>query len=1090
MTHRLLPIVDASASAAARLEWARAAIGDLRQHRTITIIGASRGAADDFARILAASTPATFGVSRFSLTQFAARTALLALAGRRSMPSTPLVAEAVATRAAFDAAHADTLDYFGPVAGAPGFPRALARTLNELRAAGVDVARAESVPLVGADLARLLRHFEQAVGEAGASDRAGLYAVAGQCLAAAPPKGTFVLLDLPSNDAAERLLIEAMVDGAERVIATIAPDDATDTIFTGRGITIHRQGGAEADDLAQLRRYLFDGDARPPQRELDGSLELFSAPGEGREAIEIARRVLHEAKRGVRFDEMAVLVRSPHSYFGLIEHAMARAGVPVWFDRGTRRPHPAGRAFLALLACAIDGISAVRFAEYLSLAQVPGTVQKSELWSSPHGDVAWRTPDRSDDELEGEELAAQAETTPPDAAVVAGTLRAPWRWESLIVDARIIGGGAARWKRRLAGHRRELQRRMLDAAKEEGADAAESAEGLRIQSTLMQLGHLETFALPVVETLETWTDAVTWGEWLDRFTAIAPRVLRQPAYVLRVLGELRPMAAVGPITLDEARRVLADRLSTVEAEAPTRRYGRVFVGTPQQARGRSFRIVFVPGLTERSFPQKPREDPLLLDVFRGSLDPSLATHSDRIATERQLLKLCVTAASERLYVSYPRIELSEARARVPSFYALDLLRASTGQVPGHEVLEEQARKAGGASLAWPAPAEPTLAIDEVEHDLAVLRRLLDDPAKEQVRGHAHYLLAISEPLRRAVIERWRRATPEWSPVDGITRVTASTADALARQRLTARSYSPSALQRFASCPYQFVLSALFRLQPLEEPAPLERIDPMTRGSLIHEVQARLMRQLRESDLLPLSRASFAELTSRLDDVMNDVAERAHEELAPAIDRVWKDDVEAMRRDLHGWIERMAADTEWVPRYFEFGFGRVPGERDPASAADPVTLDGGFALRGAIDLIESHASTGELRVTDYKTGRPPEKLDTLRISGGTVLQPIMYGLAAERALGKPVREGRLFFCTTTAGYRSHPVRLDEDGRRAGVEVLEIIDRAIARGALMAAPAEHACERCDFSGVCGPDVPKRVAQKRQTPLADLFELRSRR
>ena len=34
------------------------------------------------------------------------------------------------------------------------------------------------------------------------------------------------------------------------------------------------------------------------------------------------------------------------------------------------------------------------------------------------------------------------------------------------------------------------------------------------------------------------------------------------------------------------------------------------------------------------------------------------------------------AASTRLYVSYPRIELSESRARVPSFYALDVVRAN------------------------------------------------------------------------------------------------------------------------------------------------------------------------------------------------------------------------------------------------------------------------------------------------------------------------------------------------------------------------------------------------------------------------------
>src|SRR5204863_6225446 len=85
----------------------------------------------------------------------------------------------------------------------------------------------------------------------------------------------------------------------------------------------------------------------------------------------IARRVLDEAERGVPFDEMAIILRAPQLYVGLIEHAGARGGVPVYFDRGTRRPDPAGRAFVALLSCAVDGLSAKRFDEYLSLGQVP-----------------------------------------------------------------------------------------------------------------------------------------------------------------------------------------------------------------------------------------------------------------------------------------------------------------------------------------------------------------------------------------------------------------------------------------------------------------------------------------------------------------------------------------------------------------------------------------------------------------------------------------------------------------------------------------------------------------------------------------------
>src|SRR5204863_10147678 len=115
----------------------------------------------------------------------------------------------------------------------------------------------------------------------------------------------------------------------------------------------------------------------------------------------------------------------------------------------------------------------------------------------------------------------------------------------------------------------------------------------------------------------------------DGFTALAARALRGPSRVLQTLAALGPMADVGPVTLEEARDVLHDRLVTLDREPPPRRYGQVFVGTPHQARGRSFRVVFVPGLAERVVPQRPREDPLLLDERRRALDPALALQETR-----------------------------------------------------------------------------------------------------------------------------------------------------------------------------------------------------------------------------------------------------------------------------------------------------------------------------------------------------------------------------------------------------------------------------------------------------------------------------
>jgi ATP-dependent helicase/nuclease subunit B len=655
------------------------------------------------------------------------------------------------------------------------------------------------------------------------------------------------------------------------------------------------------------------------------------------------------------------------------------------------------------------------------------------------------------------------------------------------LDAAVIGQDASRWKRRLAGKSAELAAQVREAERQDGRDSGR-AQGLR--QVQEQLACLQAFALPIIEELAAWPRQAAWGAWLDALTQLAPRVLRSPAPVLRVLADLRPMADVGPIDLDEARRVLSERLLTLESDPPARRFGRLFVGTPQQARGRSFRVVFVPGLAERMFPQKPREDPLLLDTLRASADAALVTQPRRLAAERLLLQMAAGAASERLYVSYPRIELTESRARVPSFYALDVIRAATGRVPDYEWLEARARDAGNATLAWPAPPDPREAIDDQEHDLAVLRQLLDEHDREAVKGHAHYLLKLNECLRRSVIDRWARGEPRWSASDGLTRVAADTREALAAQRLTTRPYSLSALQRFSACPYQFVLSAIYRLQPLEQPEPLQRMDPLTRGSLFHEIQARFFHALTVRAALPVTAASLDSAQRVLDEVADAVATQKYDELAPAVDRVWNDEIASIRRDLHGWLHYLARDgAEWRPRYFEFGFGAVPGERDVHSVRDEVTLPGGYRLRGAVDLIEEHHAMKVLRVTDHKTGRKPDRIEKVIVGGGGVLQPVLYAMAVEAALGRPVSHGRLFYCTASGSYYEHPIPLNEMTRAAGLEVLQVIDRAVEHGFLAATPTEEACSRCDFRPVCGPDVFRRVSRKPQDTIADLAAMRSR-
>src|SRR4030095_16007805 len=154
------------------------------------------------------------------------------------------------------------------------------------------------------------------------------------------------------------------------MITVPAGDADTANQLEKRGVRLQIIEDGAHNDLTQLARYLFSKEP-PPERGGPVDVVWFSAPGEGRECIEIARRILQEADRGVCFDEMAIVIRSAQHYVGLLEHALSLAGFGSSFDRGPRRPDPTGRAFLAILSCATENFSAKRFAEYLSLAQAP-----------------------------------------------------------------------------------------------------------------------------------------------------------------------------------------------------------------------------------------------------------------------------------------------------------------------------------------------------------------------------------------------------------------------------------------------------------------------------------------------------------------------------------------------------------------------------------------------------------------------------------------------------------------------------------------------------------------------------------------------
>jgi ATP-dependent helicase/nuclease subunit B len=989
-------------------EWARAG--------QVLVIGAQRAAADEWAR--ASCERALLGVHRTTLPQLAAALSLRAMAEAGATPVSRVVVEAVAARATAQALADRRLHYFEPVARTPGFAAALAGTLGGLRLDAVTPATLAEAGGPGADLAALLEIYTRELGERRLVDLAGQYRFA---IAAARAGGhTFcglpaVLVDVEYEAVLERALVDEL--------AAQAP-----------GWLEARLGPADFEvstSLASLQRHLFST-GPIAERQADATVDLFAASGEALECVEIARRIGKAAEQGIPLDRMAVLLRAPERYQPMVEEGLRRAGLPPYFVRGSRRPYASGRAFLALLECAREGLSATRFAEYLSLGQMP------------------------DGKDEGEER----------------HVAAPVQWERMLVDAAVVGG-LDRWRRRLDGLAAHFRARQ--SAAEDEAERESAARQVDLVESLAR------FALPVVERLASLPQRATWAEWLDHLRTLALATLRRVEAVEELLDELQAMGDLGPAGLDDVLLVAAPRLRSLRVATEGPRYGKVFVASIEEARGMSFDAVFLPGLNEGTFPRPPREDPLLLDRFRERV-PGARLH---LRDDNQLLAIAAACARSRLVVSYSRLDLITGRQRVPSFYVFEALRAARGQSVDVRDIEREAERGAQTRIGWPAPSDPADAIDDAEFDLAVLRPAFDDPAAG--RGAGAYLTRVNRNLVESLRTRHRRWSERWTHNDGLVIRDVHELQTLGNHRLAAKAYSASALQQFAVCPYRFALRAIFELHPAEREAGVERMDPILRGEVYHRTQFELLRELRTAALLPVTAQGLEDVIARLNRALQRVSEEFREKVAPAIPQVWDAEVEALRADLHGWLRQTASATDgWTPAWFELAFGLEVGEgHDPASVALPVAVFDGALLKGSIDLVERHPS-GLLRVVDHKTGSAPAKAPQ-SVGGGESLQPVLYALAAEKVLGRSVSTGRLFYSTLRQNYRAVDIVTNDFTKHRARQVLETVDGAIRRGFLPAAPRQDACERCDYLAVCGPYEEERVRRKSQGDLKELKDLR---
>lgn len=1033
-----------SPRAAVRIEAARRFLEGLGAQQPFLVVAPGRHAADRIVHETVearGAAGALLGAFRFGLFVLAQRLARSEFAARGLKALTPAARLAAVVRVVHRARREERLGRLAEAAEGPGLAVRLASTFDELRLAGV---AADRLAARDACLGALYGAYRETLAEVGLADRAETFAAATRRIesGAGPPAGLpLLLLDVPLWGAAARRFAGALTAAAPEVFLTLPEGDtATEKAAVALGavpIPAAEGSSGEAvpdDAVASAQRHLFATRRPAPGGERRG-LSVIAAPGTAAEAIEHARAFLAEAAAGVPFDRMAVLLPEPAGQASAFQEAFERAGIPAFFDAGARRPHPAGRAFLVLLDCAREGLSATRFAEYLSLGETP---------------------------------AAPTEESGPDPAAGDATeapgFVAPRRWERLILDSEVIGG-LDRWERRLA--------RFADRLRQD--EEAEADDGRREHLRLRQgdLRRLTETALPILRRLAAFPSPhATYAEWARHLEELARAALVHPQGVVDCLAETDPMRDVSEVTLDEVRESLARRLGEVVTRSRGSRYGRVWVGPIEAARGLAFDVVGVPGLSERAFPRVLREDPMLLDRERAALAPDLPVRPDLAERERLRLRIGIGAANRKLTLSYSSLNLVEGRPQVPSYYLAEAFRAGLGKVPTLAEIRSRAGRESKVVRGIRAPRDASLAIDRREFDLAQVASALGRPeARAGDAGAAAYLLA-DRGLARALRQEYMRQQWKWQSPDGFLNPNQAALESLERHRPGNRSFSATGLEAYAACPYQFFLKNLVRLRPVERPEALIHLDPLTRGSLLHEVFFHLGREFRERGLAPLRGERLDEAFALLQEVFWRVEADVRERVAPAIERVWRDQMDGLLGDLRGFLQRYA-ETGRIPLANELTFGMGAKQpADPASRTEPAVLPGGLRLHGSIDVVEQLAD-GSVQITDYKTGKASiETTDSQRILfGGRALQPLLYALAYEAVSGSPAASGRLYYATIRGAYLETVVdAAGDDSRRTFESFVAGLDRAIQGGRFPALPnpgvTYRVCDYCDYLPVCGP------------------------
>lgn len=789
--------------------------------------------------------------------------------------------------------------------------------------------------------------------------------------------------------------------------------------------------GADAADapvLAACERAGVAVDAAPSFAVPTGS-HVVSVSDCDEEVRAVVRRIVLLAEEGVRLDRIGVFYPSAAPYLASLVAQLGEAGIA---SNGPSRERladrVAGRSLLAALA-------------------LPG--------------VRWRR-----DRVMA--LIADGPVRDGDRVVK------PSAWEEVSRAAGVVRD-LDEWPERLAGHRAAL------AARVELADrASQAAQVARMERAVADCDALASFVVGLAAQVEGVVRSEGWWDRSEAARQLLSHLLgderRRSSWpdaevdaASRVEDALLRLSSLDGIEPDPSFEVFCRALTTEldEARGRSGRFGHgVVYGPLSAAIGQDFDAVFVLGMAEGTCPSPRREDVLLPDAVRRAAGAGeLMVQADRIHDQhRAYLAALAAAPAARRYLLFPRGDLRSGRTRLPSRWLLDTTTVLAGRWVQSSDFAGLGAPAVDVVASFPAGlrAGPTPA-STADHDLSCLLGWTEGGGDARLHPGA---LAVRSGMDALAARRSAHFTvwdgnlaghPVPSPASG-------------------KPLSASGLERWASCGYRYFLGSVLGLGDRQEPERVVGLDAAERGTAVHEVLERFMREVIERGApdpdtawSPADRDRLAHIASEVFAVL-EATGRTGRPL------VWRVERQALALLLDGFLSaddayRLRSRTR--PQLVELAFGMA--------GVGPVAVllgDGRrVLLRGRADRVDV-GEDGRRRVIDYKTGRGERYKDLDEgdpVRAGTMLQLGVYSEAADQRLGPAPTTASYWMVDQDAEFRQAGYVWDGSRRDRFVEVVTAIVEGIGNGVFPALPGEwdswrgrnENCLHCDFDRVCPRD-----------------------